>query len=97
MAKRIVGIGLYYETPVEGCYPDRVVEVTKAFAEEWDADLMNRGYMIRAVVAAVQDKTDECGGLSIDLAYKGHKFFTVFALEHLGSLVGDVRNKPVLK
>lgn len=76
---RLPGIGTLTVRPdPEGGRDIARVEVTKAFASEWDHDMLNRAYLSRDVMDAVEAHRHGSNFYGVDLVYRGRAFTRLY-------------------
>jgi hypothetical protein len=62
----------------EGGYARASIEVTKAFADEWDHDMLNHAYLSRQVEDAVAPFRSRANFYAVALKYRGREFSRLY-------------------
>jgi hypothetical protein len=78
-SRRLPEIGMLTVRPdPDGGYARATIEVTKAFADEWDYDMANQGYLARQVEDAVAPLRSRANFYAVALKYRGREFSKLY-------------------
>jgi len=78
-SRRLPEIGMLAVRPdPEGGYARASIEVTKAFADEWDHDMLNHAYLSRQVEDAVAPFRERANFYAVALKYRGREFSRLY-------------------
>ena len=78
-SRRLPEIGMLAVRPdPAGGYARASIEVTKAFADEWDHDMANQAYLARQVEDAVAPFRERANFYAVALKYRGREFSKLY-------------------
>ena len=78
-SRRLPEIGMLAVRPdPEGGYARASIEVTKAFADEWDHDMANQAYLSRQIEDAVAPFRERANFYAVALKYRGREFSKLY-------------------
>jgi hypothetical protein len=78
-SRRLPEIGMLAVRPdPAGGYARASIEVTKAFADEWDHDMLNHAYLSRQVEDAVAPFRSRANFYAVALKYRGREFSRIY-------------------
>jgi hypothetical protein len=79
--RRLKGIGMLRIVDCKDAQTRDVasIEVTKDFAREWDADMLNHAYLSREAMEALNAvKPKDCNSFGAQLIFRGRFFASIF-------------------